>query len=96
MQDRDEFEWDEHNEDHIADHDVDPDEAEEAATDSNAIFRRRGKDRFGNPRYLCLGKTESGRILLLVVDLKPGRQWRVGSAREAVPYERKEYRRRSK
>lgn len=96
MQDRDEFEWDEDNDEHIAGHDVDPYEAEEAATDPGAIFRRRGEDRFGNPRYVCVGKTEDGRILFLVLDLKEERRWRVGSARDTVPRERKEYRRRNK
>lgn len=96
MSDRDGFEWDEQNEGHIARHDVDTYEAEEAATDPNAIFRRSGEDRFGNPRYMCVGKTEDGCILFLVVDLKEERRWRIGSARDTVPRERKEYRKRNK
>jgi uncharacterized DUF497 family protein len=89
------FEWDEYNEDHIARHGVDPYEAEEAATDPGAVFRRSGSDRFNNPRYLCLGRTESGRILFLVLDRKWEGRWRVGTARNAVPRERKDYRRRN-
>ncbi len=96
MPDRDEFEWDEDNEAHIAEHDVDPYEAEEAAADPGAVFRRRGKDRFGNPRYLCVGKTEDGRILFVVMDRKEARRWRVGSARDAGPTARKAYRKRNR
>jgi uncharacterized protein len=96
ISDRDDFEWDENNEGHIADHNVDPYEAEEAATDHDAIIWRDGNDRFDNPRYLCIGKTEDGRILFLVMDRKEERRWRVGSAREAGPRPRKVYRRRNR
>ncbi len=96
MPDWDEFEWDEHNEAHIAEHDVDPYEAEEAATDPGAIIWREGSDRFGNRRYLCIGKTEEGRILFLVMDRKGERRWRVGSARSAGSGARKAYRRRNR
>lgn len=96
ISDRDDFEWDENNEGHIADHNVDPYEAEEAATDRGAIIWRDGNDRFGNPRYLCIGKTEDGRILFLVMDRKEGSRWRVGSAREAGPRPRKVYRKRNR
>ena len=92
----DEFEWDENNEEHIAEHDVDPYEAEDSVLDPDAVLIRRGKDRFGNPRYLCLGKTEDGRMLIVVVDRKGGRRWRVGSARDASPGERKSYRKRNR
>jgi len=84
MQDWDEFEWDEDNESHVAARGVDPYEAEEAATDPDAVLRRSGEDRFGNPRYLCLGKTEDGRVLFLVLAYRGGRRWRVGTARDAV------------
>lgn len=95
MLDWDEFEWDEHNEGHIAEHDVDPYEAEEAATDPGALIWRSGSDRFGNRRYLCLGKTDDGRVLFLVLDRKGDRLYRVGSARNAGPRERKVYRKRN-
>lgn len=85
----DEFEWDENNEEHIVEHDVDPYEAEDAVLDPGAILIRQGKDRFNNPRYLCFGKTEAGRILVVVVDRNGGRRWGVGSVRDASPGERK-------
>lgn len=96
MPDGDEFEWDEDNEDHIARHNVDPYEAEEAITDTGAITWREGSDKYGNPRYLCIGKTEDGRILFVVMDYKKARQWRVGSARDAGPTARKAYRKRNR
>lgn len=66
MQEWDEFEWDKHNEEHIAKHGVDRYEAEDAATESEAILRRVGTSRYGHRRYACLGKTEDGRILLVM------------------------------
>lgn len=96
MQDWDEFEWDQDNEDHIAEHDVDPYEAEEAVLDPGAIRRRDGKDRFGNPRYVYIGKTEDGRILVAAVDRKGRHLWRIGMARNADPGERKIYRKRNR
>ncbi len=94
--DWDDFEWDEDNENHIAEHDVDPYEAEEAVTDRGAIIWRDGTDKVGHPRYLCIGKTEDGRILFLVIDRKGERRWRVGSARPAGPKARKAYRKRTR
>jgi len=91
----DDFEWDEVNEDHIAKHNVDRYEAEEAATDPSALIWRQGKDRFGSPRHLCIGKTDNGRILFLVVDHKEKHLWRVGAARDTAPSERKIYKKRS-
>jgi len=95
ISDWDDFEWDKDNEAHIAEHDVDPYEATEAIRDRSAIIWRAGKDKFGNPRYLCIGKSKDGRILFLVVDRKAERRWRVGSARTAGPRARKAYRKRN-
>jgi uncharacterized DUF497 family protein len=58
MQDWDEFEWDDDNESHIAKHGVDRYEAEDAATDPSVVVRAVSKDRYGNPRYIYIGKTE--------------------------------------
>jgi len=96
ISDWDDFEWDEDNENHVAEHDVDPCEAEEAVTDRGAIIWRDGTDKFDNPRYLCIGKTKDGRILFLVIDRKGERRWRVGSARNAGPKPRKAYRKRNR
>jgi uncharacterized DUF497 family protein len=96
MPDLDEFEWDDNNEGHIAKHGVDRYEAEEAATDPAAVVRRVGEDRYGNRRYVFIGKTEDGRILFMVVDRKGQRRWRIGSARNAEFEEKRFYRRQSR
>ena len=96
MQDWDEFEWDDDNESHIAKHRVDRYEAEDAATDPSAVVRRAGEDRYGNPRYTYIGKTEDGRILFMVVDRKRQRRFRIGSARDAKFPEKRYYRRQSR
>jgi uncharacterized DUF497 family protein len=75
MQASSQFEWDEHNESHIAEHGVDRYEAEDAATDPAVVIRRIGKDRYDNPRYIYVGKTEDGRILYMVVDRKGQRRF---------------------
>jgi uncharacterized DUF497 family protein len=96
LQDWDEFEWDEENEGHLARHQVDRFEAEEAATDTGAVIRRAGKDRIGNPRYAYIGKTVDGRVLFLVIDRKERQRWRVGTARDATFEEKRSYRRRNR
>ena len=90
------FEWDEENENHLAKHQVDRYQAEEAAQDPLAAVRRVGKDRYGNSRYVYVGKTEDGRILFMVVDRKGRDRFRIGSARDAKFREKRGYRRRSK
>lgn len=93
----DEFEWDEDNERKIVDkHGVDRFEAQEAARDPAAAARRVGSDRFGNPRYAYIGKTEDGRILFLIIDRKGSSLWRVASARNATVPEKKAYRGRNR
>jgi uncharacterized DUF497 family protein len=92
----DSFEWDDNNEAHLSRHGVDRYEAEEAATDEGAILRRRRQDRFGNPRYLCIGKTIDGRYLFLIVDKKGIQRWRIGTARDATFEEKRAYRKRNR
>jgi uncharacterized protein len=87
-----EFQWDDENEDHIAEHHVDRYEAQEAARDPDAESRRVGKDRYGNPRYIYIGKTEDGRFLFMVIDREGPNLWRIGSARDAKFKEKRFYR----
>ena len=92
----DEFEWDEHNEDKIAEkHQVDRYEAEEAARDPGRWFSREGEDKYGNPRYHGIGKTTDGRILFFVVDRKGRRLWRIGSCKDAQLPEKRYYRKKN-
>lgn len=60
-----EFEWDENNIDHIARHNVSPDEIEDVAFDDEPWIRK-GK---GRTRYM-LGYAISGRYLFVVYILK--------------------------
>ena len=97
MQQRDEFEWDDDNEDKLAArHGVDRYEAEEAATDPRASVKRIGVDRVGNSEYVFVGKTDDGRILFMVGVFKRDRIWRIGSARDAKFQEKRAYRKRSR
>lgn len=91
-----EFEWDEHNESHIARHQVDRYEAEDAARDPGAVVRRASKDRYGNPRYLYIARTQEGRILVMVIDRKRQDLWRIGMARDATFKEKRSYRGRNR
>lgn len=93
---RDDFEWDDNNEEHLARHDVAPFEAEGAVTDPDATARREGADRFGNPRYVYLGRSVDGRVLMVVIDRRGPRRWRIGTARPATARERSAYHRRAR
>ena len=80
----------------MAKHGVDRYEAKEAAEDPAASIKRVGNDKYGNPRYVYVGKTEDGRILFMVVDRKDGGLFRIGTARDATFHEKRGDRRRSK
>lgn len=83
---RPEFEWDEHNEKKLLErHNVAADEAEQCFANPNTR-RRVGSD------LLMLGMTDSGRMLLLVYQQKPGGVVRVYSARDMTDRERRAYR----
>ncbi|MFZ5646084.1 MAG: BrnT family toxin [Bacillota bacterium] len=78
------FDWDERNIDHIARHNITPDEAEEAFL--YALFR---KCREG--RLLVYGVTDPGRFIFVVAALKPGGVVRVITARDMTQSERRYY-----
>ena len=86
-----EFEWDEANEEHVAYHNVTPEEAEEALTDPllvTATARRAVRE----PRWAVVGATEAGRILFVVFTRRRG-AIRVVTARDATRAEKRRYRR---
>lgn len=76
---RGEFEWDDDNIGHIARHDVEPWEAEEATQDTDRVhFRTR------SGRIFVIGMTEAGRMLAVVLERKE-RSWsRVVTARDVI------------
>ncbi len=80
--------WDEWNIDHIAEHGVDPFEAEEAG--NYPYYVERWRD-----RYLAWGTTATGRFLLVVYVTKPGGRY-VISARDMEEGEKRRIRRLTK
>ena len=83
------FWWDENNIEHIANHGVEPYEAEEVIDDDPFIVKAGGK-------YLAYGQTDGGRHLLVVFAPKPGQRLRVITARDMTAAEKKRFRRRRK
>lgn len=83
------FDWDKRNIDHIARHNVEPEEAEEVFFDKPLIRRSR------DGRYIALGQSWAGRYLAVVFELRPGNIIRVITARSMTKAERRLYRRRT-
>jgi hypothetical protein len=81
------FWWDQRNIEHIADHGVEPYEAEEVLDD--AFIVRAGRD-----RYVAYGQSDSGRYLLVVYAKKPGQRIRVITARDLTAAEKKSLKQR--
>ena len=80
------LEWDEDNIEHVSDHNVDPDEIEEALQEK--FLKIRGRE----DRYLFLAQTEAGRYLTIVAVSKGDGVWRAITAREMDRRERRRYR----
>ena len=84
------FIWDETNIEHIAQHHVNPREAEEVF-ESRYYLRRLWDD-----RYASLGRTDAGRYLFVAFDYnQKDKSVYVATARDMDEKERKLYRRRS-
>ncbi|ADI15246.1 BrnT family toxin [Truepera radiovictrix] len=85
------FEWDEHNLEHIARHGVSDDEVEAASTDPCRVPFSAHSGHLG-----LIGKTTSGRVLVVILARRGGGRWRPVTARDASPREKRSYRRRTK
>jgi len=85
------FKWDEDTLDHIAIHNVTPEEVEEVAFESSPYIRRGRQGR----RYLY-GKTIGGRYLFIVYTLIGEGKARVITARDMDDKERRLYLKRGK
>lgn len=85
----DDFEWDDANVDHIARHEIDPAEVEEAFTDRNRRLLPARRDPTERRRAL-IGMTEDGRLLFIVFTNRFGRI-RIVTAREASAVNRRWY-----
>lgn len=68
------FDWDEYNLDHIARHGVYPVEAEDAVLDPGRVSFSARHGRMG-----FIGRTEAGRVLVVILDRRNG-LWRVVTA----------------
>lgn len=87
-----EFQWDEANINHIGQHGVSPDEAEQAYVDE----QRRGMQAYPHPseaRWALLGRTDAGRYLFLVYTKRVG-DVRIISARDATTTEKRQCRKK--
>ena len=84
------FWWDAENIEHIADHGIEPFEAEEVI-DDDPLLVKAGKD-----RYAAYGQADSGRYLLVVYAEKSEHRLRVITARDLTTAEKKRLRKRRK
>lgn len=85
------FEWDENNIEHIARHNVIPEEVEEVFLDSKRVgtsVRKVSQEK----RWAMIGSTQYGRILFVVFTQREG-MIRVVTARDATDKEKRTYRR---
>lgn len=83
------FIWDDHNIDHIARHNVFPDEAEEAFWDEDRVPFYAHSGHRG-----IIGATDEGRRLVVIFVKKEGNRVRVITARDAEADEKRIYNKR--
>lgn len=84
------FDWDDDNVEHIAEHDVAPEEVEEVFIGRYMLRRSR------SARYTVLGRNYAGRYLFVVVEKLEAGIIRVVTARDMDERERRLYLRRGK
>ncbi len=83
------FDWDEKNENHIAEHGIATSEVEEAV-----LFRKPFYQRTREGKYIAYAITEDGRYLFIVFVLKDITRIRVISARDMTEKEKHYYKKR--
>ncbi|MEW6088078.1 MAG: BrnT family toxin [bacterium] len=83
------FDWDEKNENHIAEHGVAIFEVEETILYSKPFYQRGRED-----KYIAYGVTEEGRYLFIVFVIKGSGRIRVISARDMAEKEKRYYKKR--
>ena len=82
---------DDANLDHIAEHGIEPDEAEDAALDPDRVPARANRSRM-EERRAVIGATQEGRILVVVYTVR-GTAVRVVTAYDAGERRKRQYRR---
>lgn len=80
------FWWDEENIEHIANHGVEPMEAE-TVVEYATLIRKAGRG-----KYVAYGQTNSDRYLMVVYAPKENRRLRVITARDMTPTEKRQIR----
>ena len=82
------LDWDEYRVDHIAMHDVAPDEVWEVCCDPFHLAHREGQQ-----RYRLYGQTSDGRFLFVVLEHLNGVTYKSITARDMTDGEKRSYRR---
>lgn len=77
--------WDEWNIDHIARHNVEPEEVEEVCKSKNLFTRGR------NGSYKVIGQTDDGRYLAIILSPRPGGRFYPITARSADDKEKRRF-----
>ena len=85
------LEWDNYRIEHIALHDVGPDEVEEVCEDSLHRAHREGRN-----RYRLYGQSAAGRYLLVVIEHVEGSRYKPITARDLSPGEKRNFRKLQK
>lgn len=85
------FRWDRANIDHIARHNLEPEDVEEALLDPGGI-NAPAYNAASERRYGLIGATEAGRVLYVVYTERSG-DFRVVTARDADVSQKRRYRR---
>ncbi|MDE3091587.1 MAG: BrnT family toxin [Chloroflexota bacterium] len=80
------LEWDENRLEHIALHDVEPEEVWEVCVDRQHRAHREGKD-----RYRVYGQTIDGRYLFIVLERISGNLFKPITARDMTANEKRNY-----
>lgn len=82
------LDWDEECIEHIARHDVEPDEVQEVCEASSHLARREGRN-----RYRVYGQTENGRYLFVVLERIKDGDYKPITARDMTDREKRNFRR---
>jgi len=80
--------WDDYRIDHVAQHDVEPEEVWEVCEDSLHLARRQGRN-----RYRLYGQTADGRYLFVVLEHVEGTIFKPITARDMTEGEKQNFRR---
>ena len=80
--------WDDANIEHIAQHGLSPVDIEDVCFGRHIAFTARGR------RYVLYGKTESGRMIMVVLERMFGQVFRPITARRMTDKEKHSYRKR--